>query len=94
VPASPRLFLDGRIDDAIKLLDEDELRRTAQEGARQIADSVQAWLLKGASTLTFHFEAAQEAYKEALRYLKREADPQLWAATQVEVGDTQAELGI
>ena len=26
--------------------------------------------------------------------LKREADPQLWAATQVEVGDTQAELGI
>ena len=26
-----RLFLDGRIDDAIKLLDEDELRRTAQE---------------------------------------------------------------
>jgi len=37
----PRLFLDGRIDDAIKLLDEDELRRTAQEGERQIADAVQ-----------------------------------------------------
>jgi tetratricopeptide (TPR) repeat protein len=52
-------------------------------------------LLKGClSTLTFHFEAAQEAYKEALRYLKREADPQLWAATQVEVGGTHAELGI
>jgi hypothetical protein len=52
-------------------------------------------LLKAASsTLTFHFEAAQEAYKEALRYLKREADPQLWAATQVEVGGTHAELGI
>ena len=49
---------------------------------------------RDASTLTFHFEAAQEAYKEALRYLKREADPQLWAATQVEVGGTQAELGI
>jgi hypothetical protein len=49
---------------------------------------------RGASTLTFHFEAAQEAYKEALRYLKREADPQLWAATQVEVDGTQAELGI
>jgi len=32
--------------------------------------------------------------KEALRYLKREADPQLWAATQVEVGGTHAELGI
>jgi len=95
VPASPRLFLDGRIDDAIKLLDEDELRRTAQEGERQIADAVQAWLLKGClSTLTFHFEAAQGAYKEALRYLKREADPQLWAATQVEVGGTHAELGI
>ena len=76
VPASPRLFLDGRIDDAIKLLDEDELRRTAQEGERQIADAVQAWLLKGCvSTLAFHFEAAQGAYKEALRYLKREADP-------------------
>jgi tetratricopeptide (TPR) repeat protein len=90
-----RLFLDGRIDDAIKLLDEDELRRTAQEGERQIADAVQAWLLKGClSTLTFHFEAAQEAYKEALRYLKREADPQLWAETQVEVGGTHAELGI
>jgi tetratricopeptide (TPR) repeat protein len=95
VPASARLFLDGRIDDAIKLLDEDELRRTAQEGERQIADAVQAWLLKGClSTLTFHFEAAQGAYKEALRYLKREADPQLWAATQVEVGGTHAELGI
>jgi tetratricopeptide (TPR) repeat protein len=52
-------------------------------------------LLKGClSTLTFHFEAAQEAYKEALRYLKREADRQLWAATQVEVGGTHAELGI
>ena len=95
MPASPRLFLHGRIDDAIKLLDEDELRRTAQEGERQIADAVQAWLLKGCvSTLAFHFEAAQGAYKEALRYLKREADPQLWAATQVEVGGTHAELGI
>jgi len=50
-------------------------------------------LLKGClSTLTFHFEAAQGAY-EALRYLKREADPQLRAATQVEVGGTHAESG-
>jgi hypothetical protein len=31
VPASPAVVFDGRIDDAIKLLDEDELRRTAQE---------------------------------------------------------------
>jgi hypothetical protein len=42
-----RLFLDGRIDDAIKLLDEDELRRT-EEGEKRIDDAVQAWLLKGA----------------------------------------------
>ena len=50
-------------DMTFKLLDEDELRRTAQEGERQIADAVQVWLLKGClSTLTFHFEAAQGAY--------------------------------
>jgi hypothetical protein len=29
-----------------------------------------------------------------MHYLKREADPRLWAATQIEVGSTHAELGI
>jgi hypothetical protein len=48
---------------------------------------------RGASTLTFHFEAAQGLIRE-LRYLKREVDPQLWVATQVEVGGTHAELRI
>ena len=90
-----RLFLDGRIDDAMKVLDDEELRRTAEEGEKRIADTVQAWLLKGRlSTLKFRFEAAKEAYEDALHYLKREADPQLWAATQIEVGSTHAQLGI
>ena len=74
MPASPRLFLDGQIDGSIKLV-EVELRRTAQEGERQIADCRPGpGCSTGASTLTFHFEAAQEAYKEAVRYFKREAD--------------------
>jgi hypothetical protein len=40
-----RLFLDGNVDDAIKLLEDEALRRTAEDGDKGIADAVEAWLL-------------------------------------------------
>ena len=58
----------------------------ALHGLRHVVRQSDAELLCGSYKRSF--------CKEALRYLKREADPQLWAATQVEVGGTHAELGI
>jgi tetratricopeptide (TPR) repeat protein len=104
-----RLFLDGKIQEAIELLDDEALRKTiaqaeqtkaqAEETIAQaeqkIADVVQGWLLKARLFgLQFRFKEALKAYKSALGHIKREKDPQLWAATKVEVGFTHAEVGI
>jgi tetratricopeptide (TPR) repeat protein len=71
-----RLFLDGKIEEAIKLLgDNDEKRRESVAQAKQaieqqkqlIDNAVQEWLLKAQLlTIQFDFDGAQEAYKAAI----------------------------
>jgi len=72
-----RLFLDGKIDEAIKLLDDDELRQSLVQAKKAIEDVVQAWLLKAQLLIVqFRFEGAEEAYKAAI-----DAAPDNFAAT-------------
>jgi tetratricopeptide (TPR) repeat protein len=62
-----RLFLDGKIDEAIKLLDDEELRQSLGQARKAIEDVVQAWLLKAQLlTVQFRFDHAEEAYKAAI----------------------------
>jgi hypothetical protein len=90
-----RLFLDGKIQEAIDLLDHEALRRLIAQAEQKIADAVQGWLLKARLfSLQFRFEKALNAYESALAYIRREKDPELWAATKLEVGGTHQELGI
>jgi tetratricopeptide (TPR) repeat protein len=90
-----RLFLDGKIDAAIALLDDDKLRRSAEQAEKTLADAIQGWRLKARLfTLKYRFDEAEKAYETALRYINRETNPQLWAETEVDLGITHAELGI
>jgi tetratricopeptide (TPR) repeat protein len=90
-----RLFLVGNIDEAIALLDDDKLRRSAEQAETTLADAVQGWRLKAnLFTLKYRFDEAEKAYEGALRYINRETNPQLWAKTEVDVGITDDELGI
>jgi tetratricopeptide (TPR) repeat protein len=90
-----RLFLDGKIDAAIALLDNDELRRSAEQAEKTLADAIQGWRLKAnLFKLKFRFDEAEKAYEMALRYINRETNPQLWAETEDDVGITHDELGI
>jgi hypothetical protein len=62
-----RLFLDGKIDEAIELLNDEELRQSLVQAKKAIADVVQAWLPKAQLlTVQFRFDAAEEAYKSAV----------------------------
>ena len=69
-----RLFLDGKIEEAIKLLDDEKLRQSvaqAKEAIEQqkkvIEDAVQDWLLKAQLlTVQFRFDDAEKAYLEAI----------------------------
>jgi tetratricopeptide (TPR) repeat protein len=71
-----RLFLEGKIGEAIKLLgDNDEKRRESVAQAKQaieqqkqlIDNAVQEWLLKAQLlAIQFDFDGAQEAYKSAI----------------------------
>jgi tetratricopeptide (TPR) repeat protein len=47
-----------------------------------------------ASYNDYRFEEALANYQKALDYIKRETDPQLWAATLVDVGRAHGELGV
>jgi tetratricopeptide (TPR) repeat protein len=90
-----RLFLDAKIQEAIKLLDDETLRMTIAQAEQKIADAVQGWLLKARLfSLQFRYGDALNAYQSALAHIKREKDAQLWAATKVEAGNTHRELGI
>jgi tetratricopeptide (TPR) repeat protein len=67
-----RLFLDGKIDEAIKLLNDEELRQSLVQAKKAITDVVQAWLLKAQMlTVQFRFDAAEEAYKSAVELAKK-----------------------
>jgi tetratricopeptide (TPR) repeat protein len=69
-----RLFLDGKIDEAIKLLDDEELRRSmarAQqakaEAEKAIEDAIHSWLLKAQLlTIRFRFAEAETEYLAAI----------------------------
>ena len=90
-----RLYLDGKIDAAIALLDDDKLRRSAEQAEKALTDAVQGWRLKASLfKLKFRFEEAEKAYETALHHINRETNPRLWAETEVDVGITHDELGI
>ena len=75
-----RLYLDGKIDAAIALLDDDKLRRSAEQAEKALTEAIQGWRLKAnLFKLKFQFEEAEKAYETALHYINRETNPQLWA---------------
>ena len=62
-----RLFLAGKIQEAIDLLDDETLRRSIAQAEKKIADAVRAWLLKARLfSLKLRFEEALKAYESAL----------------------------
>jgi tetratricopeptide (TPR) repeat protein len=69
------LFLDGKIEEAIKLLDDEKLRQlvaqateTIEQQKRIVEDAVQAWLLKAQLfTVQFDFDSAEKAYLAAIK---------------------------
>jgi tetratricopeptide (TPR) repeat protein len=90
-----RLFLAGKIEAAIALLDDDKLRQAAEQAQKALNDAIQGWRLKAnLFQLKFRFEHAEKAYETALGYINRESNPQLWAETEVDLGNTHDELGI
>src|SRR6516164_6504593 len=97
-----RLFLDGKIEAAIALLDDDKLRqaaeqaqKAAEQAQKALIDAIRGWRLKAnLFTLKFRFEEAEKAYETALQYIKRETQAQLWAETEDDLGNTHYELGI
>jgi tetratricopeptide (TPR) repeat protein len=90
-----RLFLAGKIEAAIALLDDDKLRQAAEQAQKALIDAIQGWRLKAdLFKLKFRFEEAEKAYEMALGYINRKSNPQLWAETEVDLGNTHDELGI
>src|SRR6516165_253567 len=89
-----RLFLAGKIEAAIGLLDDDKLRQAAEQAEKTLTDAIQGWRLKAnLFKLKFRFDEAEKAYEAALRYINRETQAQLWAETEVDLGITHDELG-
>ena len=62
-----RLFLDGKIDEAIQLLDDEKLHQALAEAKKAIQDIVQDWLLKAyLLTVQLRFDDAEKAYLQAI----------------------------
>ena len=69
-----RLFLDGKIEEAIKLIDDEKLsqlvtqsKKNIEQDKKNIEDAVEAWLLKAQLlTVQFRFEDAEKAYLQAI----------------------------
>src|SRR5580704_3940444 len=58
-----RLFLDGKIEEAITLLDDEKLRQSVAQAKKAFEDAAQAWLLKAQLLTTqFRFDEAEKAY--------------------------------
>src|SRR5215472_17565660 len=77
------------------LLDDEKLRRSAEQAEKALTDAIRGWRLKAnLFTLKFRFDEAEKAYETALRYINRETQAQLWAETEVDVGITHDKLGI
>jgi tetratricopeptide (TPR) repeat protein len=68
------LYLNGKINDALAVLDEEKLRRAAEAAIRQkadaeqtMADTVRSYLLRAdLLTIQFRFDAAEKAYQSAV----------------------------
>ena len=69
-----RLFLDGKVDEALEALSNEKLQRMAKEARERkaeaekaIEEAVQAWLLRARLlTMRFQFSEAEKAYREAI----------------------------
>ncbi len=69
-----RLFLDGKIEEALNVLNDEKLRRLATqaqkrkaEAEKDFADAIQAWLLKAhLLAVQFRFDDAERAYFQAI----------------------------
>ena len=69
-----RLFLDGKVDQALVTLSDEELRELSKaakekkaEAEKTTEEAIQAWLLKAQLfTVQFRFEDAEKAYQEAI----------------------------
>jgi tetratricopeptide (TPR) repeat protein len=62
-----RLFLAGKIDEAIQLLDDEKLHQALAEAKNAIKDIVQDWLLKAhLLTVQLRFDDAENAYLQAI----------------------------
>jgi tetratricopeptide (TPR) repeat protein len=61
------MFVEGTIDEAIKLLDDEELRQSLTQSKKAIEDVVQPRLLKAQLlTIQLRFEDAEKAYLHAI----------------------------
>jgi hypothetical protein len=71
-----RLYLDGKIDAAIALLDDDKLRRSAEQAGKALTDAHPRLAAQSQPFHTqFRFEEAEKAYETALHYINRETNP-------------------
>jgi tetratricopeptide (TPR) repeat protein len=62
-----RLFLDGKIEEAIKVLDDEKLRHPVTPANRSVEDAVRAWSLKAQLLIVqFRFDEAETAYLAAV----------------------------
>jgi tetratricopeptide (TPR) repeat protein len=70
-----RLFLDGQVEQALKILDEERLRsnlaaakQRKEEAEKEIEQAAESWVLKARLlTIQFRFADAEAAYGEALQ---------------------------
>jgi tetratricopeptide (TPR) repeat protein len=68
------LFLNGKVEEALRVLDEDKLRHSAQvagqrkaEAEKALAEAIQGYILRARLlTIQFRFDEAQQTYKAAL----------------------------
>ena len=78
-----RLFLDGKVDQALKVIDDERLwlmvadaRKKKDEAEKAIEEAIQSWMVKaGLMTMQFRFAEAEKAYQEAI-----DAAPESWQA--------------
>jgi tetratricopeptide (TPR) repeat protein len=62
-----RLFLEGKIDEAIKLLDDEKLRESLAQAEKAIEDVVESSLLKAhLLTVRLRFDEAEATYQKAI----------------------------
>ena len=72
-----------------------QLEAVRREERSLVEKTVRDYRLAGdAHSQETRFAEALQAYERALTYVTRDADPQLWAAVQVDIGGAHQQLGI